>query len=300
MLIDRTHRGWAAGTGTAAVAATAAYTWSRAGAIGPFSGGSPLGLMFGIAAFLLMIVAALLPARRRLRSWRVGRAQTWMRGHLWLGTLSVPLVVLHAGLGIGGGSLTRTLMILLAVVTVSGVVGVALQQIVPRTLMEQVPMETIYEQIGHVRRQNVEEADLIVATLLGVKPVANPHASSEERAAAVLSAITATEASGAPGTGVVREFHLEQLRPFLVGAGAAHPFADAGASHRAFSWLRTLTPEAGRGAVDDLESICHEQQQLRRQERLHVLLHGWLFVHAPLSFALLALVVAHIVMALRY
>jgi hypothetical protein len=301
VLIDRTHRAWAAGSGAAAAAAAAAYAWSRAGAIAPFSGGSPLGLMFGIGAFALMIVAALLPARRRVRTWRIGRAQTWMRGHLWLGALSVPLVLLHAGLGFGGGSLARTLMVLLALVTVSGLVGVALQQIVPKVLMEQVPLETIYEQIGHVRRQIVEEADLIVATMIGAKPPANPHASAEERAAAVLNAITIADPAGVPtGAGVIREFHLSQLRPFLSESPKAHPLADAGASRQAFASLRLVTPEASRGGLDDLESICQEQQQLRRQERLHLVLHGWLFVHAPLSFALIALAVVHIVMALRY
>jgi hypothetical protein len=294
VLIDRTHRSWAAGTAAACVLAIAIYAWSRAGAVQPFSGGSRLGLSFGVAGFALMVFAALLPARRRVPAWRVGRAQTWMRGHLWFGALSVPLIVLHSGLELGGGTLTRTLMVLLAIVTVSGLVGVALQQAVPRMMLDALPMETIYEQIDNIERQLVEEADLVVATALGIGPPKNPHATPEERAADVYKAIAA--AAPAP----MLDFHLTQLRPFLAANGASHAFADGGASRQAFTWLRTVVEEANRPAVDDLEGICEERQQLGKQQRMHLWLHGWVFVHAPLSFALVALVVVHIVMALRY
>ena len=37
-----------------------------------------------------MIFAGLLAARKKVPVWRLGRAQDWMRGHLWLGLLSLP------------------------------------------------------------------------------------------------------------------------------------------------------------------------------------------------------------------
>jgi hypothetical protein len=54
------------------------------------------------------------------------------------------------------------------------------------------------------------------------------------------------------------------------------------------------------GVLDDLENICEEEHQLRRQIRIYVWLHGWLLVHVPLSMALLVLGAVHAVMALRY
>ena len=51
-------------------------------------GGSAIGLLFGIVGFAFMLFAALLGARKRVPVWRLGRAQAWMRGHLWLGVLS--------------------------------------------------------------------------------------------------------------------------------------------------------------------------------------------------------------------
>src|SRR5271169_600932 len=93
-------------------------------------GGSALGLAFGILGFAFMIFAALLGARKKVPVWRVGRAQTWMRGHLWLGLLALPILLFHSGFQFGG-ELTTALMILLIIVVVSGVFGAALQHYMP-------------------------------------------------------------------------------------------------------------------------------------------------------------------------
>lgn len=74
-----------------------------------------------------------------------------------------------------------------------------------------------------------------------------------------------------------------------------------GASARvAFQQLRALVPPAMHSTVDDLENICEEKRQLDRQDRIHRILHGWLLVHVPLSFALLLLGAIHAVEALRF
>ena len=125
------------------------------------------GILFGIAGFAMMLYAGLLGARKKVRIWRVGRAQTWMRGHLWLGTLSLPVIVFHAGFTFGGG-LTFVLMWLFVIVVASGLLGAHyLQHTMPRPLLREVPMETIYEQIEHVRTQLLEEADTVVAEACG-------------------------------------------------------------------------------------------------------------------------------------
>jgi len=65
-------------------------------------------------------------------------------------------------------------------------------------------------------------------------------------------------------------------------------------------WARTLLPVALHDIVKNLEDICEEERQLRRQIRYHHWLHGWLMLHVPLSLALLLLGCAHAIMALRY
>ncbi|PYN69484.1 MAG: hypothetical protein DMD90_02765, partial [Candidatus Rokuibacteriota bacterium] len=73
----------------------------------------------------------LLGARRKVPTWRLGRATTWMKGHLWLGLLSYLLILYHSGLA-WGGTLTLVLMLLFTIVIASGIYGVLLQQFMPR------------------------------------------------------------------------------------------------------------------------------------------------------------------------
>lgn len=264
MRIDATHRRWAAATAIGLAVAVALYAISR-GAGWAAGGGSPTGLAFGIAGFAMMLYAGLLGARRRVRVWRLGRAQGWMRGHLWLGLLSLPLILLHADLGAGVG-LARALVWLLAAVVASGVVGAWLQHVLPQRLLRDVPMETIYDEIAHVRAQLLAEADRLAAE--------------------------APEA--------LRDIYRSEVRGFIEHPGAGHPLADAEGAASRFQKARAFVPPELHAALDDLENICEEQRQLMRQSRLHRILHGWLLLHVPLSIALLVLAVVHVVMALRY
>src|SRR5713226_4973094 len=149
MLIDRTQRGWAIaslGIFAAVLAVYMFYAWSAPQ--GP-RGGSAIGLFFGVVGFGFMLYAAALGARKRVPTWRVGRAKAWMRGHLWLGLLSLPLILFHGGFHFGG-TLTRILMWLLIITVPSGVFGAALQHYVTRVMTSDVPLETIYDEIGRV------------------------------------------------------------------------------------------------------------------------------------------------------
>src|SRR3979490_816690 len=95
MRMDETHRGWAvASLGMLAISA-AVYVFYAFRSPQGARGSSTVGLAFGIIGFAFMLFAALLGARKRVPTWRVGRAQAWMRGHLWLGFLRLPLLFFH-------------------------------------------------------------------------------------------------------------------------------------------------------------------------------------------------------------
>src|SRR6202521_833129 len=122
MRIDKSHQPWMIVTLILLGAAIILYIpYSAWSANGP-RGGSAIGLLYGAVGYALMLYAGLLGARKKKPVWRLGRAQTWMRGHLWLGLLSLPLILFHAGFA-WRGALTAVLMVLLAIVVASGVLG---------------------------------------------------------------------------------------------------------------------------------------------------------------------------------
>jgi hypothetical protein len=329
MRMDKTQRAWGAASLAIFVAAAIGYVLYALSAVPRPSGGSAVGLFFGIVGFGFMIFAALLGARKRVPVWRLGRAQAWMRGHLWLGLLSLPMILFHGAFHFGG-TMTQVLMWLLIVAVGSGLFGAVLQNYLPRVMTVDVPLETIYAEIGNVRRLLRDEADRDVDSICGPLGFAHNESTEEQRAGGFTAmrpmaaaagargaAASAMAASNSGGVAVaaaaeiillskeesapLRRFYVNEMRPFLE-----HPdnrrlvLARAEKAQLAFDAVRTLLPESAHATLDDLEDICDEARQLRKQEQLHHWLHGWLLVHIPLSLALILLGAVHAVMALRY
>ena len=326
MTIDRTHRPWAILSLAILGASAIVYIiYALHTSQGP-RGGSTGGLLFGIIGFGFMIFAALLGARKRVSTWRLGRAQAWMRGHLWLGFLALPMILFHGGFHFGG-TLTRALMWLLIITVASGIFGAALQHYIPRVMTSDVPLETIYDEIGRVRSLLREEADRAVEALCGNLGLAKSLAEETMRAggftalrpiaAAAVPLRTSAAVSAGAGAAVaaaterillskeqsapLRSFYLNEMQPFLGHSRkTGQRLADAATASSAFAGLRTLLPAVSHVTLRDLEDICDEARQLARQVTLHRWLHGWLLMHIPLSLALILLGAVHAVMALRY
>src|SRR5579862_4787159 len=301
MLLDAKHKPWIVVVVVLTLLGAAIYVPYHLLSLNGPSGGSWTGLAFGILALGLMAFAGLLGLRRRFPALRVGRPETWMRGHLWLGILTVPFVFFHAGF-MFGGALTVVLMGLLILVTLSGILGVILQQILPRVMTSRVTMETIYDQLEHVLSQLVAEADLVVSTVAGpVLPMGSPVPASVGAGGGSPSpSAVAKKETRVEGSLPMRDFYLNQVRPFLEARKCTGPLANAQRAAAAFAPIRTLVPPSVHEALKDLEGICEERRQLATQERLHHWLHGWLLVHIPLSYALLLLSFVHGIVSVRY
>jgi hypothetical protein len=283
MRIDSTHWPWLIGTLTALSILTASFIVYAALSHGHARGGSLPGLAYGAAGYGLMLYAALLGLRKKVPVWRIGKAQTWMRGHLWLGFLSLPLILFHCAFT-WKGPLASLLMILLFITVGSGLIGAALQHYIPKLMTRSVPMETIFEEIPHVRRQLCAEADELAAGITSsginegsfqveIDPDARAHFAS---------------------------VYARSIRPGLASGQEKHVKPDPERLRSVFDSLRRLLPETAHPILADIEHICEEERQLQRQRRIYFWLHGWLLVHVPLSIALLVLGAVHAVMALPY
>jgi hypothetical protein len=251
-------------------------------------------------------------------------AQTWMKAHIWLGLFSVPLVLLHSGGGLGG-TMTTLLMAAFALVIVSGVWGLIVQNVLPKALLEGAAAETVYSQIDAVGRQYAAEAQRLVQAFCGgaenmdadTFTLALPQ---RERAPGLIPSAEHVRGAARPiGPPVKRSPHPDRELPEPIASPAVSeameqaiaPYLATGTSPRGllgsrqrnqwyFDDLRLRVAPELRGLVGQLETLCERRRQLNLQWRLHFWLHNWLWLHLPLSVALMALLAAHVIFALRF
>jgi hypothetical protein len=319
LLIDRRnwppHRPWLLGCVAVLIAAS---VWFLLAGLGQpeWPGGSSLpGLVFGIVGGLIVLFEFLLWLRKKVRVWRIGRAQAWLRAHIWLGLLCLPLLIYHSGLRFGG-TLSTVLLLLVIVVVASGVWGLALQQFLPQQMLEDVPAETIYSQIDHLSEQLIAEAEQLVWLTCGPGPGEGPEplplaegggahlvVGALRSAGKVQGKVLATHAPAEPipEAEPLRVFFREMVAPFLRGgARSGSPLVSANVATAMFDDLRLKVPPAAQEAVAVLEDVCNQRRQWVQQARLHFWLHNWLCVHFPLSVALVVLMFIHVWVALKY
>jgi hypothetical protein len=279
LLIDAGHRRWILGTSLAAVVLGGLYGWLNHQAAQALTGGTTVGLWYGVLGTLLMIYAGLLSAHRRLARTRFVPRRSWMlKGHIWLGLLSFWLILCHSGFH-WGGTLEQILWLVFGAVVLSGIAGLVLQGVLPRLMTERVPIETPYEQMPYVCQQLTRRAAQLVEAICGAAKQDRPTARSQLRA-----------------------YYEDEIKPFLAGAATAtSSLPDTGRARERFEQFLALPDLAAeRSRLQELEQLCDQRRQIAVQERLHHWLHGWLVLHVPLSLALLVLAVAHIVMSLYY
>jgi hypothetical protein len=244
------------------------------------SGGSWQGLAFGLAGTALMLFAGLLAGRKKLPRLPIGTARFWLKAHIWLGLLSVPLILFHAGFR-WGGPLEQVLLLVFAVVIVSGLAGVVFQQYLPRVMKDSTSREAMFEQLPHVCAALRATADeQVVATCGTLFPPQDDSPTEQES---------------------LREFYVGSVRPFLaVQIDRRTPLLNVSRANAMFSQMQHTVPASSRGTLKRLASICDERRELARQVRLHKWLHYWLFFHVPLSLSLLVLAIAHIIASVYY
>ena len=257
---------------TALVALPAAgwYVAARAGWLAWPEGSGTVGLTLGLLAAGIIAFEMLIWPRKKFRRYRLGRARIWMAWHVWLGLASLPLAVCHSGFQFGGVVTTWVLALFLTVIA-SGIWGLAMQQVLPRKLLDDFPTETIETEVDAVMAYAVDEASHWVET-------------------------AATGETSDP----LRPFFRDEIEPYLrTGPASRSLLRSAARAGLVFDDLAARHAGAAV-AVRRLQALCDQRRRYDAQARIHWWLHNWLCIHLPLSVALCVVLVVHIVTALKY
>ena len=118
---------------------------------------------------------------------------------------------------------------------------------------------------------------------------------------AVASAKPGAAEGDADSEAVLVEFLERQVLPYLKAKrGERFRLGNSRFSDDTFRFVRLRVGEVYRTRVEEIQAWCDERRMLDLQTKLHHWLHGWLFVHVPISFLLLMLTAWHAFVTLFY
>jgi hypothetical protein len=245
------------------------YAWALLR--GTFRPGSTAGLTFGISAAVMLLVVMIYSIRRGMTAVRrLGPTQVYLQVHIWGGLLFLLLLLLHTGFGLPSGVLATTLWVVSLWVVLSGLAGLALQRSIPRVLVPAASFEI------HLRR--IPE---LVGELRG-------------RAEAVA-------ARGGPRVAAFyeRQWAGDMAEPRMVTTQLFRVRNHA-PNEGPVAILRRTLPEDGVATLDELQALHETKWEMDVHYTLQRILRGWLYLHLPVSIALLGLVALHIFFILYF
>jgi hypothetical protein len=254
----------------ALLAASVAALWLHA----KFSRALPdYAFLTGWVLLVAMFVLTFFNARKKLPFLPLGRAETWLQIHIYLGFFTVLLFLIHLNFRLPHGWFEVTLAWLFALVSASGVVGLFFSRTLPRRLATR-GGEVIFEKIPALRH----------ALKAGAENLAlGPEAKSP----------------------VLAEFYAEQLAPFF--AGPKNFWLHLAESRRPLNALiaeiddlRRFANETERVTIEKLTALMRQKDGLDYHRALQLALRLWLFVHIPLTYGLMIFTVLHLVLVFGF
>lgn len=267
----------------------ALYAWHDP--LSPPNGGTWLGYGLGGVGAALILWLALLGVRKRRYASTLGTVQGWVSAHVYLGLALLVVVTLHAGFQFGWNVHTLAYA-LMVVVVASGLLGIVLYARLPAARSANRASQTPEQMLA-----TLEEIDRRALRVAGRLPpeFADALRSNRDRTrigGTLLAILSASDGS----------------RVLLPGpGGVAQLVANPGQS-RLLDWLGAELSRSSEGersqAIAELVSLTAARRdalaRLKRESRLAALLELWLYVHVPVTFALLGALIAHVVSVFLY
>jgi hypothetical protein len=246
-------------------------------------GGSAAGIAYGIFGAVAILVLLAFGVRKRWYRSTWGTLDGWLQSHIYLGLLSALVIFFHSGFRFHD-RVAVAAFVTLGVVVASGFVGASLYTSVPRRLSE-------------------VESDLTPAELSAqIQQLADGMARiAGSRSQPFQEVCRGLLAESLPG-------RLAGWRLMLTSRGASPKRATSGGAGGGgpAPWAVHLTrvPPAEQEDLRQLLVLSRQRSELLErliaQQRYRNVLGAWLYLHVPLSIALLALVAAHLAAVFYY
>ncbi|MDP4746133.1 MAG: hypothetical protein NWS22_15010 [Porticoccaceae bacterium] len=249
------------------------------------NGGTWLGYTLGTMGALLILWLIYLGRRKRNFAAGWGTVRGWVSAHVYLGTSLLVVATLHTGFQFGINVHTLA-YVLMCVVIVSGLYGVWAYRTYPEArneLKRSQTLDDIFLQLEDIDGQLKRDVSALAADIRGV----------------VSSAIDRTEIGG----GMYAQLAGVDSSKVMID-GNVYPNTD---QVRVVAWLVQRLSLAEGSETGKLSAVVRSYgarqkllQVIRSDIRFQALQEAWLYLHVPLSIALLAALLTHIVSVFIY
>jgi hypothetical protein len=232
------------------------------------NGGSWYGYTLGTIGAGLILWLTALGIRKRAMTRGRWSLKTWTSAHVWLGLSLIVIGTMHTGFQFGWNVHTLAYVLMMLVI-VSGIWGVFAYATLPRSLSDnrnEMTEPQMLESLRSVDRQLHEAA----------QPLGQDYAD------------------------LIRA-SLEQ-DPFGGGLWArlsgSYPRCATRAAQAAIRRETAYKPRIGDDPLEKIDALLERKEavlaRVRRHLRIKALLEVWLYLHVPMTFALIAALSAHI------
>jgi len=256
----------------------------------PPNGGTALGYTLGTVAALLVVWLGWFGVRKRRYSSSLGTVQGWLSAHVYLGTALVLIALLHSGFQFGLNVHTLAFVLMMFVVF-SGMYGVFVYLKLPQRLSENRKGVTRTDLVSQI--EDIDSRSRRVAQDLG-----------EDFQELVASGTSRTQLGGSFWAQLSGK---DESQVVITEGGQARVMPNAG-QEAALDWLadrqsRSSDPEL-TAVIGELSALTRNKRRLLRQMkeevRLQAYLEAWLYLHVPLTAALLVALITHIIVVFLY
>lgn len=213
--------------------------------------------------------------RKKLPAPPLGTSRQWLNLHLIVGVLALVFFLFHINFRVPNGAFEVILGLVFLFIFLSGVLGIGISRGFARRLRTH-GQEVVYEQIPVLRKGLAERADSLM--------------------------LESTESNKST---VVMDYYTTTLRPFFKKP--MHYWAHLFDSRRPLAQLqhgiqdlRRYTDDSENEYLNQLEELVEIKNGLDYHYALQRTLKAWLFLHIPLSLALLILTALHLILVLSF
>ncbi|HSD74350.1 MAG TPA: hypothetical protein VLB75_06240 [Steroidobacteraceae bacterium] len=276
------------------VASSVLYYWHRPAE--PPNGGTWLGYTLGTIGALLILWLLVFGVRKRSYRSNLGTVRGWLSAHVYLGIALLLVVTLHSGFQFGWNVHTLA-YVLMCVVIASGLFGVVAYLRYPQLMSDNrtsLTREQMIEELAGIDERCVRLANAMPGEF------ANVIVSNRDRTAI-----------GGSAWALLRG--RDDSRVLLPGAsavagGGGERLVANSAQGAMLDWLGERLSRSSEGELSqqirELMTLISARrmllQKLVRDAQIRAWLEIWLYVHVPLSFALLAALIAHVLSVFIY